>query len=156
MIVNIKPVFFSAVIKMSLATLLIILTACTSTSGPVVIRESSPPIFDQKQSDSTGSETAAVAVQPVTPDKPINRMPVIEKLLTQSNAEIENKNYDKAIGLAERGLRINRKEPRLYLALSKAYRGEGNRQQSVYFAKQGLRYSEKGSEVSQVLKQLSK
>jgi len=154
MIIN--TVSFNAIIKISLAIFLIVLTACTSTSGPVVIRESSAPIATKKDDNAVDTENKQAMVQPVAPDRSANRIPALEKLLAHSNIEIVNRNYDKAISLAERGLRISRKDPRLYLALSKAHKGEGNRQQSVYFAKQGLRYSERESDVSQALKQLAR
>ncbi len=137
----------------------LILSACSSTGGPVIIRDSQEPVFSDP---ATGEERAGetqqqvVIAQPVVPDRQQATVPLIERLVVQANQQIANRNYDQAINLSERGLRINRKESRLYLTLAKAYSGLSNKQQSVYFAKQGLRYASKDGDVFTQLKRLSK
>ncbi len=137
----------------------VILSACSSTGGPVVIRdsqESSFPTPTPTVEERTDENPQVVIAQPVVPDRQQKTLPLVEKLVAQANQQIANRNYDQAINLSERGLRINRKESRLYLALAKAYRGLSNKQQSVYFAKQGLRYAPKDSDVFTQLKRMSK
>ena len=122
-------------IKIVIIVLLaLMLSTCVSNSGPVVIREPAKPAVKP-------SEVPAQAiVQPVIPDQSPKHIPLLEKLITQSTQALDNNSYEQAINLAEKGLRIQRKESRLYLLLAKAYRANDNVQQSIYFAKQGLRY----------------
>lgn len=141
--------------KVLMVLFLFVVTACSSTTGPVVIRESSTPVLT-KDGRNVDVDNKPATAQPVAPSRVNTTIPVVEKLIVQSNQELSNKRYEQAINLAERGLRINRKEPRLYLALAKSHKGEGNRQQSVYFAKQGLRYVAKDSNVYRELVSLSK
>lgn len=132
----------------SVSVLLVLLAACTTTSGPVVIR------YTRSVVDTSNEATVAIA-QPVVPEKQQSSIPLIERLAVQSNQALNDKEYNNAINLAERGLRINRKESRFYLVLSKAYRWLENQKQSVYFAKQGLRYTQKQHSIYSELKRLS-
>ncbi|MGH1486838.1 MAG: hypothetical protein ACRBCI_11500 [Cellvibrionaceae bacterium] len=127
-----------------------IITGCASTTGPVTVRESAPASATQTQSlpdysssnEQENSQQKIALAQPVVPDsQQKNTIPLVERLVTQSNNALNLKNYSSAINLAERGLRIDRKEARLYLALAEGYQGLQNKKQSVYFAKQGLRYA---------------
>jgi predicted Zn-dependent protease len=77
--------------------------------------------------------------------------PLKNKLMVQSEKKLIDDDPRAAIVLAERGLRVDRKEPRFYQVLASAYNALANPSQSVYFAKQGLRYAKKGSEVHQSL-----
>jgi len=145
-----------SLLKIVTVSLLFIVAGCSSTSGPVIIRESSTPAITTKDVGSVDAESRPATAQPVAPNRTKKIIPVVEKLISQSNRELINKQYEQAINFAERGLRIDRKEPRLYLVLSKAYKRDGNRQQSIYFAKQGLRYAEKNNSDYQELSALSK
>lgn len=49
--------------------------------------------------------------------------------------------YRRAVSLAERGLRMNRYAGDLYLLLAQAYQALDNREQSLNFARLGLRYA---------------
>ena len=129
------------------------LSACSTATGPVVIRDSqSAPIVDG--SDAEALEKTIAIAQPVVPDKQTQFIPLVEKLVKQSNGALSYQRYDKAINLAERGLRIDRKDPRFYLVLARAYRALNHKKQSVYFAKQGLRYTVKNSREQALLKRL--
>lgn len=147
-------VFNRAIKKIAVVLLLLIVVACSSTSGPVVIRDSTPPVPETKGPGVI--EDTPPAVQPVAPSRSTKLIPVVEKLVGQSNLALKNQQYEKAINLAERGLRINRKEARLYWVLSRAYKSEGNRQQSIYFAKQGLRYADRSDDIYRQLSTLSR
>ena len=93
---------------------------------------------------SVSTEDIAIA-QPVVPDRRLKSIPLIEQLVGQSSQALSDQRYTQAINLAERGLRIDRKEARFYLVLARSYRGLNNNKQSVYFAKQGLRYASKNT-----------
>jgi predicted Zn-dependent protease len=143
--------------------------ACASNTGPVTVRESAPaqtpdqtsPQSSLPQAESADNQTpntgaAVTSIQPVVPDSQRNPIPLVENLVEQANRAFNFKNYQSAINLAERGLRVDRKEPRFYLVLAESYRALNNKQQSVYFAKQGLRYVKKQGVVYQQLSLLSR
>ena len=130
--------------------LVLMLIACSSSTGPVTIRGTS---------SSTGSlNDSRIQVAKVQPVKPIQELKttrlIIESYIDQANRALSSGQSVKAIELAERGLRINRKEPRLYLVLAEAYAEKANTRQSVLFAKQGLRYADKKSSVYRQLQWL--
>jgi tetratricopeptide (TPR) repeat protein len=132
-----------------------VVSACTSTRGPVTIRETGAPPLIESTTDS-GAKPQVAIVQPVVPDKQKSLLPLVESRVVQANNELQRKRYEQAINLAEQGLRIDRKEPRLYLVLAQAYQSLANKQQAVYFAKQGLRYAQKNTPVFDKLFVLSK
>lgn len=68
---------------------------------------------------------------------------------------IDAGDYDGAIELAERGLRINRYAPGLYLLLAQAYEGLGEREQARNFARLGLRYAGSDATLLAPLQQLA-
>jgi hypothetical protein len=147
-----KPFFIILLLSMVLAS-------CSSTTGPVIIRDSTNvggalANSGIENNDKAKDEKIAL-VNPVKPDVKTKTVPIIEKLVQQSSQEYQASNYNQSINIAERGLRIDRKEPRFYLALTKAYKGLKNTQQSIFFAKQGLRYAEKNSPIFYELKNLS-
>ena len=138
----------------------LILASCSSTTGPVTIRESTNVDgLSQSNKPNTNNnrveETDLALVKPVRPDAKKTTVPIVERLVEQANQQYRANSYNKAINTAERGLRINRKEPRFYLTLTKSYKRLNNNQQSVYFAKQGLRYAKKYSPVFFELKKMS-
>jgi Flp pilus assembly protein TadD len=154
------------------ALLVLILTGCVSTSGPVTIRDSSVNSSTnssttvstapetQQQNDnlilkSEQKESVALA-QPVSPNQRQTSIPLLDKLVEQANSAFNQQNYQQSINVAERGLRINRKDPRFYLALSKAYKALANKAQSVHFARQGLRYVASESPVKIELQNLTR
>ncbi len=69
----------------------------------------------------------------------------VGSLITQAQNQYQQGNYQGAIATAERGLRIDRRTPELYLILAKSYLQLGQTDQSAQFANQGLRYSTSGS-----------
>lgn len=140
----------SYILPQSMVWVLIsLLSACASHTGPVIIRDSGT-------ASTAPTETAQPSrpdVRPVAPAKaaPSSVSPLKQKLIRQSEQALVKDNPKGAIVLAERGLRIDRKEPQFYQVLASAYDALSNQAQSIYFAKQGLRYAKKGSEVYQSL-----
>ena len=152
------------------------LANCASNTGPVVIRDSntgSRIVVDKKlekqqrrnkpyQKDSQKvnqnqerNKKNIESVKSVIPGALVSDadLPIKQKLLEQSQGAMKNKKYQSAIAVAERGLRVDRKEPRFYQVLAAAYAAINNNKQSTYFAKQGLRYAKKGSLAYQSLQQ---
>lgn len=127
---------------------ILIAAGCVSTTGPVTIRESvsslsAEVLQDSSNGDRSSLEQKIALTQPVVPDSQTqSSIPLVERLVEQSNTALRVKNYSAAINLAEQGLRIDRKEVRLYLVLAEAYQGLQNKQQSRHFANQGLRYTQ--------------
>ena len=64
--------------------------------------------------------------------------------------------WDDLITLAERGLRIDRREPEFYWFLARGYWGLANIKQAKAFAQQGLRFVQQGSLLQQQLNTLLK
>lgn len=110
-----------------------LLAGCTTVSGPVPVTDipavSAPPQADEPR-------TPSIATTPSIS----RRVPLTAKLVKQADSKLQQEQWDEAIVLAERGLRIDRKDPQFYRVLASAYRGLNDRRQSVYFARQGLRY----------------
>lgn len=147
--------------------LITLLSACANNAGPVVIRNSGntevhvvSPSEDavSKKAPVDAFELSRPNVQPVEPDKRAlsSASPLKKKLMAQSEKKLQEDKPRAAIVLAERGLRVDRKEPRFYQVLAAAYHALANKAQSVYFAQQGLRYANKGSEIYRSLTQLSR
>lgn len=138
--------------RLCLVAFLIVLSACSTTTstGPVSIRDVKPPVTPKATHDDV---VTPPSVEPVAPTKAAISSPLKQKLIKQSQQQLNNQNFSSAIALAERGLRIDRKEPRFYLVLSSAYHRSGNKSQSVYFAQQGLRYARKNSATYNALQQ---
>jgi tetratricopeptide (TPR) repeat protein len=65
----------------------------------------------------------------------------VASLLSQGRAHYQSGAYRRAIASAERALRIDRRNPAVYLLLAENYQRLGNRGQAEQFAQQGLRYS---------------
>lgn len=76
-------------------------------------------------------------------------------LIDQARQAYEQGEYNAAIAIAERGLRIDRREPELYLLLAQSYLQLARPDQARQFAQQGLRYSPPDSHLYQALEAVS-
>lgn len=124
----------------------------------VVVRDS---LNGSLGTSNNSSQPDAVTVQPVSPAAKTvsSASPLKNKLIQQSQQQLAQNNLEgakAAIVLAERGLRIDRKEPAFYEVLALAYDQMGVPQQSRYFAQQGVRYASKGSAVYRSLTALAR
>lgn len=95
------------------------------------------------------SEPGTVAMDrnklPPQPDEtpPANRgARAVADLIAASQAEYQRGEWHGAIATAERALRIDRRQPQIYLLMAKSYRALGDTRQARQFAEQGLRYIE--------------
>lgn len=64
----------------------------------------------------------------------------LDRMLQEARDQFESGQWQAAIASAERGLRIDRREPELYLLLAKSYRVLAELDRARQFAMQGLRY----------------
>lgn len=79
----------------------------------------------------------------------------LTQLIAESRAQVASRDWQAAIATAERGLRIERREPELYLLLALGYQGLAENARAVQFARQGLRYApDPASRVAGSLNQL--
>lgn len=67
-------------------------------------------------------------------------MRAVERLITEAEQHIADNNWQGAIATAERGLRVDRREPSLYLLLAKSYYALNDNHRAQQFAQQGLRF----------------
>ncbi len=99
--------------------------------------------------------SAPIVLAPVTPQiqtpAPSPASNAIASLAVQARAQYQAKNYQAAIAIAERGLRIDRRAPELYLLLAQSYFQLANTPLALQFVQQGIRYAQAGSEVAQGL-----
>lgn len=79
------------------------------------------------------------------------RAAAVVSLIDQSRLAYEQGDYMGAIATAERGLRIDRREPELYLVLAQSYLDLAQMEQARQFAEQGLRHSPPDSHLYQAL-----
>ena len=132
------------------------LVGCSSTPQP----ESTAPVVESPASGEPAvidPEIPSVHVAPPTV-RPQVQAPApelaknaIASLAAQSRSQYQAKNYQAAIATAERGLRIDRRAPELYLVLAQSYVQLANTQLAQQFVQQGIRYAQAGSEVAQKL-----
>lgn len=79
------------------------------------------------------------------------RNPAVDGLIEQAGLAYQSGDYQGAIASAERGLRIDRREPALYLLLARSYLELAQPRQADEFARQGLRYSTPGTVLFEAL-----
>lgn len=82
------------------------------------------------------------------PPAPTNEVPppsrgnqAVYDLINNSQAAFDKGDWQGAIAMAERALRIDRRNPAIYLIIAKSYRALGENAQALQFVEQGLRYT---------------
>ena len=132
-----------------LCALLSALTACTS--GPVLAPVRDAPEKSEPEIPETLIPAIPEEKPQFEPEEPSNldapttqsaptTVPLSSELKKQSEESLQYEQWNQAILLAERGLRIDRKEPFFYWVLARAYQQLFEIQKSIEFARQGLRY----------------
>lgn len=112
---------------------------------PVEEPSAPPPMVTQPP-----LEEAPVQQPPAPPPQPAVN-PAVSSLVNQARAQYNARNYQVAIATAERGLRIDRRAPELYLILAQSYLQLSMPQQAEQFVQQGLRFAQSGSSVAESL-----
>lgn len=136
--------------------LLVLLVGCAAPMQrdlpPVIETDPQEPgaLPEYPDEDPTITEPQEEVTPPAIP--PANS--AVMSLINQSRAQYNARNYQGAIATAERGLRIDRRAPELYLLLAQSYVQLAMPQQAEQFARQGLRYSQAGSAVAEGLQRV--
>ncbi len=132
---------------------LIVLQGCaTSSSAPVSDVGRIPPASSTPAKpsvpESTGGSVDESHAAPAPSWKPDTQarttLPAVIQLLQRAQELMANYAWDEAILAAERGLRIDARNPALYLVLAKSYGALGQTGKARLFAEQGrsLSYSD--------------
>lgn len=142
-----------------ISSLLSLMVGCASTTYDL------PPVTDSDASDAGGEAQTYPAGEPAPsmesqePDRPTatpvpaqpSTNPAVTSLTNQARAQYNTRDYQTAIATAERGLRIDRRSPELYLIIAQSYVQLAMPQRAEQFVQQGLRYSPAGSAVADAL-----
>lgn len=146
------------VVKRNLLLFVLLSTVLVGCTGNIKTQESAPVI--EKSSDAVPPHVkeperpVEVIAQP--PSAPKVQVPpptsnAVVSLITQARAQYQAKNYQATIAIAERGLRIDRRAPELYLLLAQSYLQLANTPLAKQFVQQGIRYAQTGTDVAQSL-----
>ena len=131
------------------------LTGCATHSTTqhtgAVIEDTHPAPAPEVKAPEPIPEPVPVPVPQAKPPAPAPSIVAVTSLVTQARAQYAAKNYQAAIATAERGLRIDRRSPELYLILAQSYVQLANTQLAQQFVQQGIRYAQAGTEVAQSL-----
>lgn len=107
---------------------------------------------------AAGALVLTACVAPMkSPDDQADTPPVdsgaaaVISLIDQARLAYQQGAFEAAIATAERGLRIDRREPEFYLVLAQSYMSLSNPEQARQFAQQGLRFSPPDSHLYQAL-----
>ncbi|MGI1680265.1 MAG: hypothetical protein K6L75_16105 [Cellvibrionaceae bacterium] len=91
-------------------------------------------------------ETSEVEIEEEGPQSELpTSSRAVQNMVVESNKLLANGDWEGAIAMAERGMRIDRRIPELYLVIAKGYAGLEDFSRANQFAQQGLRYAEKSS-----------
>lgn len=136
------------------------LVGCASNvkpeAAPVVIEKSDPvPAVPEVKAPVKPVEPVVPETVPQTrPTVPVASSNATASLVSQARAQYQAKNYQGAIAIAERALRIDRRSPDVYLVLAQSYIQLANTQVALQFVQQGIRYAQEGTDLAQTLVQI--
>lgn len=116
-------------LRLALAALVLVLSACATR--PIEIEDG--PQIETREGGGPAAEEPQRAPQ--------NSDLALNQLLKDAHRHLAAENWEAASASAERGLRIDRREPELYLVLARAYLGLADPRRALEFVRQGLRYA---------------
>lgn len=87
------------------------------------------------------SKEAVITSEP-RPRRPVQSSPAVQALMRQANGEANNGNLDKAADTLERALRIEPRNPDLWLQLSAIKQRQGDSEQAAQMAAKAKTYQE--------------
>lgn len=123
---------------------------------PAVIEKSEPAAKPEVKQPEKSVEPVAPppAVPQTQAPTPVASSNATASLVSQARAQYQAKNYQGAIAIAERALRIDRRSPDVYLILAQSYVQLANTQLALQFVQQGIRYAQAGTDLAQTLVQV--
>ena len=154
-----KNVFKKVLFLGSLLFVVSNLVGCAGNVKP----EATPVVIEQSAPVAVPEVNVPVKpVEPVIPEAvPQTRAPIpaassnaTASLVSQARAQYQAKNYQGAIAIAERALRIDRRAPDVYLILAQSYMQLANTQAALQFVQQGIRFAQAGTDLAQTLIQV--
>ena len=107
---------------------IVILSACVS-----------PPPADESEIPVVGRNRVPLDSSSPPELSPASR--AVSDLLIGAQREYERGDWQAAIAVAERALRVDRRQPGIYLLIAKSYRALDELEQARRFVEQGLRYA---------------
>ena len=132
--------------------LVLLMAACApmtpAPSGEVISRptETLPPPPQKPTPES----------RPSIPEKPPARLPstAVQSLLDQGWSRYHRKDYEGALGVADRAQRIDARSPQVYLLMASAQLGLYRNAAAEQLVRKGLAFSAPGTRVNQQLQAL--
>lgn len=123
---------------------------------PEIIEKSEPVVTPEaKEPEKPTAPIAPLEAVPQThTPAPVASSNATASLVSQARAQYQAKNYQGAIAIAERALRIDRRSPEVYLILAQSYVQLANTQLALQFVQQGIRYAQAGTDLAQTLIQV--
>jgi tetratricopeptide (TPR) repeat protein len=156
----VKKIVFNKVL--CLGGLLFVVSNLVGCAGNVK-PEATPVVIEQSAPVAVPEVNVPVKpVEPVIPEAvpqtrahiPVASSNATASLVSQARAQYQAKNYQGAIAIAERALRIDRRAPDVYLILAQSYMQLANTQAALQFVQQGIRFAQAGTDLAQTLIQV--
>ena len=126
---------------------LLVIAGCATSPQPA---PQPSPVFNKPR---VSEPSQPVIVKPQPGAVPVASAPAVTalnpaalSLAKQARQQYQALNYQGAIATAERGLRIERRAPELYLILAQSYIQLSLPEKARMFMQQGLRFAPQGSE----------
>jgi len=118
-------------IKLIWPLVALLLSACAAQQSR------SPSVSDSTVPNREGLPPAPTSEVPA----PSRGNQAVYDLIRNSQQAYDRGEWESAIAMAERALRIDRRNPEIYLIIAKSYRAMGENPQALEFVEQGLRYT---------------
>ena len=123
-----------------LVVAVLLVTACVTTSTQTTTGNQTEALETVPVVTNPAPVSTSRPVTPVAKSQPKKAMPAVSNMMRQCRQSVSQGRWQNAIANAERGLRIDRREPYFYWTLAGSYQQLGNMPQARNFANQGLRY----------------
>ena len=120
-------------------------------SSPVAV-EPAEEVFYPAEPEYAPEPPRVVVQEPRVVES--NQNPALDSLVDQALRFMSERQYARAISTAERGMSIDRYDPRVYLLLAQAHKLSGNLALSRQYAERGLAVSQSGTDTSRALETL--
>ena len=113
----------------------------TAVNVPINTSDEAPSEQDMTEESTQPDLTQPGQNQPDLTSPPVPQNSAQKQLLSQADQHFEQGQYEQAVAIGERLLRINRNNAEVYLLLAKAHFANGLASLAKQFARQGLAYA---------------